>query len=51
MQQEKEKPKEEKGCEIPIPLKATLFFEMPTPDGDFKIMQLDDTVVQKVKIR
>jgi len=50
MQQEEETPKEEKGCEILIPLKATLCFEMPTPDGDFKIMQLDDTVVQKVKI-
>jgi len=38
MQQEEEKLKEEKGCEIPIPLKATLCFEMPTPDGDFKII-------------
>jgi hypothetical protein len=50
VRQDEGNPKEEEGCEIPIPLKAKLYFESPTLDGNFKIMQLDDTAVQKVKI-
>lgn len=50
VRQKEKHPRGEKGQEMPVPLEANLPFERPTPDGEFKSVQLNDNPTGKVKI-